>query len=181
MKMCAALALIGLYLTGCANPSKKFYSVVKFEKPNEGKITLMPSSTLKEAILDKTKEGYVLIGHSDFLTSKQPSEHEIKSWGKKMGATLVIYSVEYVGTETEIRNVAVANPPQVSHSYTSGSVYGSSGDSMFFSGTTTTTTSGGYSTYTVPYSVRMFAVYEGYLISTNKEQPMVNLPSWYPH
>lgn len=108
------------------------------------------------------RQGYVLIGFSEFTSGRPESDQDAITVGSQMGADLVvILSPEYKGTVSA--NVPITMPSATT-SYTNGTatVYGSGGPVTAY-GNSTTTTYGTSTTY-VPMTVQRSAYGAGYFV-----------------
>ena len=109
------------------------------------------------------EDGYVFIGESSFYgPANRSNQDQAVDQGKKVGASVVLFKSQYMDTRSGVIPYTVANPNVVSTVNTSGTVYGSNGNSASYSGTGTVSTPGGYSTYAVPYSVDRNTFYASY-------------------
>jgi hypothetical protein len=166
------VCVLGVLLAGCASPSETFYTPMRtVTTPFKGEIQVAASTDLLGDGRALLEQGYFLIGHSDFRGSHTPTIQELKWQAEKVNASYVLYSVSYVQTENGVRNFVLPNPSQTVTTESSGTVYGYGG-SAFYSGQSTTVVPGGYSQYSIPYSVAIYDTSEGYFAkrdSTNSD------------
>lgn len=165
----AALAL----LTGCVSGFEKYYHPAPAATLAQAAPQLLPPPPQPAVNLHSAdvqadgkrllEDGYVYIGESSFYgPANRSNQKQAVEQGKKVGASLVLFKSEYMDTRSGVIPYTVANPSVVSTVNTSGTVYGSNGNSASYNGTGTVTTPGGYSTYNIPYSVDRNTFYASY-------------------
>ena len=157
-------------LSGCVtapNGFSQFYqdrigANVSQLPPYSGSTRIVTISDPQKDSLDICRNGYVLIGTSDFQGATQPESY-IKSQARKVGADLVAYTTGYLGSQQSTLALPQYNPGQTYNTYSSGTVnanaYGSGGyayGSGNYYGSSTTTTPGTYSTQYVPVTVHRY-------------------------
>jgi serine protease Do len=167
----AALALASVIsFSGCATTGNGFSQFYKDQigtnvsqlPPYSGSTRIVTISDPHKDGLDIRRHGYVLIGTSDFQSAAQPESY-IKSQARKVGADLVAYTSDYLGSQQTTLALPQYNPGQTYTTYSSGTVnanaYGSGGyayGSGNYYGSSTTTTPGTYSTQYVPVTVHRY-------------------------
>jgi len=108
------------------------------------------------------EDGYVYIGESSFYGPANRSNQEQAVAKARRLAHQLSFQVTVYGYPLRCDPYTVANPNVVSTVNTSGTVYGSNGNSATYSGTGTVTNPGGSSTYNIPYSVDRNTFYASY-------------------
>ncbi len=105
-----------------------------------------------------------MIGEAGFEGAVTVTERMIQDRGKEVGADIVLYSSQYLGSEQVTLPFTQFNPGQVSTTFNSGTVqansfgpYGSATGTANYSGTSTTTTPGTFSTNFVPVTLQKYA------------------------
>jgi PDZ domain len=172
MKIVAIGAMLAL-LNGCASGFEKYYHPVPSEKlaqvipqfapPPPKPAVYLHSANMQADGKQMAEEGYIFIGESSFYgPANKSNQEQAVNQGKKVGAAVVMFKSQYMDTRSGVVPYTVANPNVVSTVSSSGTVYGSNGNSATYSGTGTVTTPGGYSTYAIPYSVDRNTFYASY-------------------
>jgi PDZ domain len=173
MKRLAAIGATLALLAGCATGFEKYYHPGPPERLALAAPTLVPSPPKPAVYMHSAdvqadakrlaEDGYIYIGESSFYgPANKSNEGQAVDQGKKVGASLVLFKSQYKDTRSGVVPYTVANPNVVSTVSTSGTVYGSNGNSANYSGTGTVTSPGGYSTYAIPYSVDRNTFYASY-------------------
>jgi hypothetical protein len=172
MKFAAIGATLAL-LTGCANGFEKYYHPVPQERLGTVALQLAPpppkptvylhSADVQSDAKRLAEDGYIYIGESSFYgPANKSNQQQAVDQGKKVGASVVMFKSQYMDTRSGVIPYTVANPNVVSTVSTSGTVYGSNGNSANYNGSGTITSPGGYSTYAIPYSVDRNTFYASY-------------------
>jgi hypothetical protein len=173
MKTIVAIGATLALLTGCANGFEKYYHPAPEATLALSAPTLAPSPPTPAVYTYSAnpqrdakrlaEDGYSFIGESSFYgPANRSNQEQAVAQGKKVGAAVVLFKSEYMDTRSGVVPYTVANPNVVSTVNTSGTVYGSNGNSATYNGTGTVTTPGGYSTYNIPYSVDRNTFYASY-------------------
>ena len=161
MKKLAAIGATLAVLTGCASGFEKYYHPVaperlviakpSFAPPPPKPAVYLHSADVQADAKRMTEDGYVYIGESSFYgPANKSNQEQAVEQGKKVGASIVMFKSQYMDTRSGVIPYTVANPNVVSTVNTSGTVYGSNGNSATYSGSGTVTSPGGYSTYAIP-------------------------------
>jgi hypothetical protein len=164
MKRLTAVMLAATLLGGCVNSFSKYYQPQNPANPASLKSQLLPppnqpalythSDNVQADAMRMATDGYVLIGTSSFYApANKVTKDQAIAQGKEVGASVVLIKSQYKDTRSGVVPFTLANPNVVSTVNTSGTVYGTNGNSATYSGSGTVTTPGGYSTYAIPYSV----------------------------
>jgi hypothetical protein len=173
MKKVIAIGAILALLAGCANGFEKYYHPAppavlamvgpSLVPPPPKPAVYMHSADMRADAKRLAEDGYVFIGESSFYgPANRSNQEQAVEEGEKVGASVVLFKSEYMDTRSGVIPYTVANPNVVSTVNTSGTVYGSNGNSATYNGTGTVTTPGGYSTYNIPYSVDRNTFYASY-------------------
>jgi hypothetical protein len=173
MRKIVALGATLALLTGCASGFETYYrpappatlvmATPSLLPPPPTPAVYMHSADVQADGKRLLEGGYVFIGDSSFYgPANRSNEEQAVEQGKKVGASVVLFKSQYMDTRSGVIPYTVANPAVVSTVNTSGTVYGSNGNSANYSGTGTVTTPGGYSTYAIPYSVDRNTFYASY-------------------
>jgi len=173
MKKILAIASAFALLTGCASGFEKYYRPASRDALAQAAPQLLPpprepavymhSADMQADGKRLREDGYVYIGESSFYgPANRSNQEQAVAQGKKVGASAVLFKSQYMDTRSGVIPYTVANPNVVSTVNTSGTVYGSNGNSATYSGTGTVTTPGGSSTYNIPYSVDRNTFYASY-------------------
>ena len=118
-----------VYLAGCANDFATFYRPVttassedikKLTVPYSGKTQVLLSQNLKADGDDLARKGYVALGISEFRTSKNLSQSTLLSYAQKIGADVVLFSSQYLGSQQGIVPVPIYHSGQTYTTETSG-------------------------------------------------------------
>jgi hypothetical protein len=166
------IAILAL-LSGCASGFEKYYHPAPAERLAQAAPTLIPPPTKPAVYMHSAdvqadakrlaEDGYIFIGESSFYgPANKSNQGQAVTQGKKVGASVVLFKSQYMDTRSGVVPYTVANPNVISTVNTSGTVYGSNGNSASYSGTGTVTTPGGYSTYAIPYSMDRNTFYASY-------------------
>jgi hypothetical protein len=156
--------------TSCANPYRKFYHHRQISR--EASTSIIPSTTEPEVYsgrdLDKdwvamTENGFALLGYSNFNGPVQSFE-KAKEQGRDVKAAVVLVYSKYSHTVTGAIPYTIQNPSQKVVTNSSGNVYGTDGGTASYSGTSTATVPGGYTTHSIPYSIRRFDQFASYWV-----------------
>jgi len=158
MTRMASILLACLLLAGCAtNPWSSTFTGHRGRFPKTTSVQAIRRADAdqvwrwhEEPILQST----AYVGKSDFLHTSA-SEPQLIAFAKSVGADLIIYSVEYRGSETEQHVGSYMLPTTTHHS---GSVW-TGGTSAWYSGTSQGWTSQMYSYKTTNHWYRGAAVY----------------------
>lgn len=155
-------------LTGCAtNGFEKYYSPQPgsesvlsspyVDKPLATPKVYAHSNDTKADAKRLAEDGYILLGTSSFFgPANRSNQAQAIAQGKKVGASLIMVSSSYRDTLNGAIPYTVANPTQYATVNTNGTVnsYGSGGYANgTYNSTSTVAVPGGYSTYSIPYSV----------------------------
>lgn len=154
------IVLIALILTGCvSNPYRNFYTDHTggmgplnnpiFVGPQKDPTLFRGKDTLEDW-KNMTRNGYILIGQSDFnISSANDSDAIIHA--RNVGADIVIVYVNY--TDTQSGSMPLTLPDnRSSSSFGSATAFGPGGSATAF-GSSYTTTYGTRTTY-IPYNIR---------------------------
>ena len=160
------IILMALILTGCANQFTKFYrdntaaatpEQIKVLMPWSGKTVIYSSNNMRRDADSLVRKDYVPIGESAFHGSARTTHEMLVSQAETVGADIVLYYSEYLGSEQAVVPYTQYNPGQISTTHTTGTMnansYGSGGYAYgtgTYSGTSTTTSPGTYSTSMMP-------------------------------
>jgi hypothetical protein len=164
MKCLITIVLSASLLSGCVNLFGKYYQPQNPANLALVKSQLLPppplpslythSENIQADAMRLAADGYVLIGTSSFYApANKATKDQAIAQGKDVGASVVLIKSKYKDTRSGVVPFTVANPNVVSTVATSGTVYGSNGNSAAYAGSSTITTPSGYSTYAIPYSV----------------------------
>jgi hypothetical protein len=173
MKKIVAIGATLALLMGCASGFEKYYrpapaaalaqAAPQLFPPPPQPAVYMHSADVQADGKRLLEDGYVFIGESSFYgPANRSNQEQAVEQGKKVGASVVLFKSQYMDTRSGVIPYTVANPNVVSTVNTSGTVYGSNGNSATYNGTGTVTTPGGYSTYNIPYSVDRNTFYASY-------------------
>ena len=135
-------------LGGCASGFEKYYNPVPAEKlaqvipqfapPPPKPAIYLHSANMQADGKQMAEDGYVFVGESSFYGPANKSNQEpAVEQGKKVGAAVVMFKSQYMDTRSGAVPFMVANSNVVSTVNTSGTVYGSNGNSASNSGTGT--------------------------------------------
>jgi len=156
------LILFLIVLSGCAsNPYKKFYNdqtegkellslpvIIPTEKPR-----MIQGTDPKESYKEMTREGYLMLGYSEFHGAISDEEDAL-SFAEKIQAEVVVVFSKYTGTKSG--SVPIMMPTtQTSYSTGNATLYGSNGNTYNAYGSGTTTTYGSQTNY-MPFSVDQY-------------------------
>jgi serine protease Do len=168
------LLLAAQLFVGCASPGAfgKFYTDTP-QRIGTNSSRLMPysgnSQILQMANPDADikrlyRQGYVMIGQSNFEISGNVDQSALLAQAKKVGADIVLYRTDYLGSHPGVKPVLQYEPGQTYTTTSSGTVnataYGSGGYAYGtgnYSGTSTTTTPGTLYTQMVPVTLHRYA------------------------
>jgi len=132
------------------------------------------SSDLKADAKRLEEDGYVLLGTSSFFgPSNRSTQAQAIEQGKKVGASLVMVSSSYRDTLNGVVPYTVQNPTQYATVNTNGTVnsYGSAGYANgTYNATSTVAMPGGYSTYSIPYSIARSDFFASYWARRSPEK-----------
>lgn len=104
------------------------------------------SENIDADLIDVLSYRYYVVGQTSFNGPNANIEYKIKQQCRENSATLALYNITYTDTRT-----GTVTLPGTQTSYSSGSVFDSSGGSANYFGTTTTTTTNNYN-----YSVQRY-------------------------
>lgn len=143
-----ALVVCAAILSACASGYQQFYKPYVDAKNLQDVQTLPPSESpkifssndLQRDVKIAKSRGYIPIGHSSF-NGEMESERGVVKQAQETGAVLVLVTSDFTETRTITTPLFVPNNQTT---YSSGSVYGTSG-SANYSGTSTT-----YGTAVIP-------------------------------
>ena len=169
----ALAALINL--TGCVttNGFSQFYqdragAGITNLPPYSGSTKIIPSSDTVNDAKELIRNGYGLIGFSDFSGPPQ-SDRELMYQAKKVGADVVLLTSTYLGSEQRVVPLTQYNPGQSSTTTSSGTVnanaWGSGGYAYGtgnYYGSSTTTTPGTFNTQYIPVTVQRYQYEAGF-------------------
>jgi hypothetical protein len=170
-----AISLSAL-LTGCAiDPVAEYYQDLTKQMPVSIQQKLLPPTNAEPQVVQTTlgeqskkdarnlmEQGYVMVGEVDF-SGPAVTQSELVQQAKKSGADIVLFTVDFMGTQEGVRPLITYQPGQTSTTSEFGTVnanaYGSGGYASGFgtySGTATTTSSGTFNTQYVPYQYNVY-------------------------
>jgi hypothetical protein len=182
MKTLLLAAGLGIFLTGCAtNPVAQFYQDQKKNMPVTLQQKLLPPSNAEPRLISATpgiqrikiargilEQGYVLIGFSAYQ-GPAATEQQLVDQAKKVGADIVLFTSEFMGSQQGVRPIINYQPGQTYTTTESGTInanaYGSGGYASGFgtySGSATTTSSGTFNTQYVPYQYNTYQTGAGF-------------------
>ncbi|MDR3345912.1 MAG: PDZ domain-containing protein [Campylobacteraceae bacterium] len=161
----AIFIVIALFFSSCVSGYAQFYKpnpyleaikpTIKFLDKNENP-KIIYSNNMANDVLEVLSNHYTIIGESAF-NGKPEEEWLLKDFAKQIGATIVLYHVQYTNTEQGIKFVPQQQTTQVnlntnsrSSSIYNGGVGNSYGSATTY-GTLTTTTN-----QAVPYAVHRY-------------------------
>jgi len=130
-----------VFFSGCASNHSKFYTPY-FDAKNEPNVERLKENeepkvfrtqSLNKDIKSLESKRFVAIGHSSF-NGVYEDDKKVKSFAREIGATLVLLSTEFTGSQTAVIPLYM---PNSSTSFHSGTVY-SGGSSGSYTGTSTT-------------------------------------------
>lgn len=169
------LLSLGLFLiTGCANGFREYYRpAMLFGQgalaPYSGKTQVFASNNIESDGYTLGARGYVCIGTSGFTSTGRTTESQAKSQGESVGADIVLWSAQYLGSEQTTVPIVQYQPGQTSTTTYSGNAnanaYGSGGYGYAngnYNGQSTTTSPGTYTTQYVPVTVQRCAYQASY-------------------
>lgn len=165
MKNLALLICCVSFLAGCAgNGFSRFYTGQSLAEL-QAEPAYVPEATVQvkklpdappDVIFNKMFSlGYFPVGSSEWEGPADEGDSEAVTQAKKVGASLVVWGVNYSHTASGTMPVTTYNPGGVATTYHSGTVF-SGGGSGQYSGTSTTYNPGTFSTNYVPYSVDLY-------------------------
>ena len=164
------LSLPLLFVTGCISPgpfSQSYRDYVGTSITNlppwSGQTVVFTTSDLQHDIHNLLRKNFCAIGESAFRSAGETTEDMLRAQAKNVGADVVLYRVDYLGSEQSARPVLQYLPGQTYTTTSSGSananVYGSGGYAFGtgnYYGTTTTTTPGTFYTQVVPVTLHHY-------------------------
>lgn len=173
MKLVIILITFGI-LTGCQNVYKKFYKESSAYNPDnivfhQSEAKVVFSSDLRKDLLSFQRQGYNVIGTSDFHSSSITSvEQKIKDFALEIGAEIVLWSQSYRNTNNGVVPYTYYTP-QTQTSYYSGNVNSFGSLSSYNYSGTMTTYSQQQNTAFIPYSIDRYnygAIFMGKIKNT---------------
>jgi hypothetical protein len=167
------IILIALILTGCVtNPYREYYTdhtggmgVLNnpiFANPQKDP-TIMRGGDPHDDWKNMTRNGYIIIGQSDFnIASASDSDAIIHA--RNIGADIVLLYINY--TDTQSGSMPLTLPDnRTSSSYGSATAFGPAGSATVF-GSSYTTTYGTRTTY-IPYNIRRYDYHASFWARAN--------------
>lgn len=167
-----AVLLIPLVaLTGCMtqNGFSQFYRDYTHGgatnlPPWSGHTSVFRPTNPPEDVKDLSRKGYIVLGESAFQGAAATTEQMLLSQAKKVGADVILYIANYLGSQQTAMPWMQYNPGQTYTTTSSGVVsanaYGSGGyayGSGTYYGTSTTSTPGTYSTQMIPITLNYYS------------------------
>jgi hypothetical protein len=162
----ASIPLLALLLIGCGNPFSEFYSgttVTELQKDGT-KLLQAPAADpqviqagdFNNTIRQWAEDGWMFLGQSNWIGADVGSLSQAKEQAKRIGASVVIWSYQYMGSSSSAMPITT---PTTSTTYGSGNAYGGYGAASW-SGSATTY--GTQTTY-VPITIHRFEVAAAFL------------------
>jgi len=174
MRTFLSCLLIGVSVSSCI--STKCYNTYYVNLNRISKEKFKPTHGLTQYDYNENnlqyfnQNGYILIGYNA-LRSTYIEQQEAINTGCWIGANVLLYKYQYIGTSSGTAVVPFYNPGDTytvnSRSAGSVSVYGTGGygyGSYNSNSTTTITTPGSFSYYSVPYSNDYYDQYAAYFV-----------------
>lgn len=91
------ILLLVTVLCGCAGgPTHDYYNPIAVDgRRFDGPITMEHAPDLKEAVKNRIKEGYTVIGNTDY-GGKMPEAVELKAQARRVHANHVVYCTDWI-------------------------------------------------------------------------------------
>ena len=157
----ASMPLLALLLIGCGNPFSEFYSGTTITEIQKDGSWLLQAPAADPQVIQAgdynitirqwAEDGWVTLGQSSWIGADVGSLSQAKEQAKRIGASVVIWSYQYMGSSSSAMPITT---PTTSTTYGSGNVYGGYGAASW-SGSATTY--GTQTTY-VPITIHRFEV-----------------------
>lgn len=174
-----ALSLLGvsLFVVSCANPYSKFYqpeTAATAPRVDKGEPLLFRTREIERYVREYESKGYSVIGTASFH-GRAYSRSSLLDQARKVGASLVLYDVEYSHSEQRVLPITQYQPGATITTQQSGYLY-SGGASGYYNGQATTQLPGSYSTAFVPYSRTIYEHQAVFLRNTGGLHPPLTSP-----